>query len=105
MVLLRPLTAVMERLDVSRTTAGDIRKDAMALLRGAGAAARDVCFLGSWDRVGGQHPQRGLRVGGALGEEAELGHGVQIPELPRRCESSRWVSTMPIASMSAYKAG
>src|SRR5699024_10688714 len=44
---------------------------------------------------------------GSSDEPVPLGSGqvhvrVQIPEVPRRWESTRWVSTRPIASMSAY---
>lgn len=39
------------------------------------------------------------RPGG--GEAEPVRHCRQIPELPRRCEPSRWVSTMPMASISA----
>src|SRR5690349_4462375 len=35
-------------------------------------------------------------------DEPPAGQAGQTPLLPRRCESSRWVSTMPTASMSAY---
>src|SRR5699024_7590387 len=55
-------------------------------------------------RVDGQGGAGGLPVEGPVGLESDLRggtHAGQTPEVPRRCEFTRWVSTIPIASMRA----